>query len=141
MANHNTQLAPGVIAIWCLCPDVSKGGCSPGSAGTFACGEVLWPLPNALQVGELFLPVWYMDPSDPAACFSGFALLRYQATPALCSRTSDSALHCLENPGGIETLFFLSVSGLGEQMSCSEPCECFHLFFLSSYFQGSSFLA
>ena len=62
---------------------------------------------------------------------------------ALSSKTSDSALHCLQNPGGIETLSFPPIKGFGEQISCSDPCERFHYFslFLSSYFQGSAFLA
>ncbi|XP_049506125.1 uncharacterized protein LOC125936195 [Panthera uncia] len=55
-------------------------GCSLGSTGTFACGEGIWPLLNALQAEELLLPVWHMDPSDPTACFWGFTLFPHQST-------------------------------------------------------------
>ena len=62
---------------------------------------------------------------------------------ALSSKTSDPALHRLQNPGGLETLSFPPTSGFGEQISCSVPCECFHSssLFLSSYFWESALLA
>ena len=34
---------------------------------------------------------------------------------ALSSETSDSGLHCLYNPGGIETFSFLPVNGFGDR--------------------------
>ena len=37
---------------------------APGSTGTFACGETIWPLPNILQVEELLLPMW-QTPQTP----------------------------------------------------------------------------
>ena len=75
MANHNTQLVPGFTALGHLCPNTNKRGCSIGSPGTFACEEAVWPLPNALQAGELLLHLWYTDPSGPATCSWGFVLL------------------------------------------------------------------
>ena len=33
MANHSTQLAPGFTALWHLCANISKCGCSLGSTG------------------------------------------------------------------------------------------------------------
>ena len=77
---RHTQPVPGFIAFWHLCPNTSKRGCSLGSAGTFAYGETIWPLPSALQAGEPLLPMWHMDSSDPAACSWGFALLPHQST-------------------------------------------------------------
>ena len=63
------QLVPDFTALWCLCFKISKRGCSPGSAGTFACGEAIGPLPNALLTGELLLFAWPVDPLDFAVCF------------------------------------------------------------------------
>ena len=54
MANYNTYPAPGFTALWCLCPNTSKCGCSPGSTGNFTCQEAIETLPNALQAGEHF---------------------------------------------------------------------------------------
>ena len=68
VANHNTQLVPGFTILWHLCPNTSEHGYSLGFTGTFACGEAVWPLPNALHTGELLLPLWHTDCSDPAVC-------------------------------------------------------------------------
>ena len=80
MANHNTQPAPGVTTLCCLCPNTRKHVCSLGSPGTFTCEETIWPLPNALQAGEPLLPVWHTDSSIPTACSWGLALLADQST-------------------------------------------------------------
>ena len=40
MANHNTQPLPGFPALWAFCPNTSKHGCFPGSAGIFAYGRL-----------------------------------------------------------------------------------------------------
>ena len=68
MIKHNTHLVPGITAPWHFCYNTSKHGCSLGSAGTFAYGEAIWPLPNVLLAEKLPLPVWPMDPSDLTAC-------------------------------------------------------------------------
>ena len=44
---------------------------------------------------------------------------------ALISEPSESAFHCSENPGGIETLLFLPITGFGQQIYFSVPGECF----------------
>ena len=64
MAEHNIQPVPGFITPWCLCSNMSECGCSPGSVGTFACGETVQPLPNALVGGEPLLLLWPPDLSD-----------------------------------------------------------------------------
>ena len=64
-ANHNTQLVPGFTALWHLCPNTSKCGCSRGSACTFACAEAIGPLPNALQAGNCFSPCGTRTPHTP----------------------------------------------------------------------------
>lgn len=95
MTNHNAEPPPGFNTLWCLCLNNSKCGCSWGSAGTFAWGEAIWPLPNVLQVGEPLLPVWHTDPSDPAACSCGFALFPHQSTASHGAPEFLSLLHCL----------------------------------------------
>ena len=64
---HQVSLHPGVFV------PLRAILCSPGSAGTFACREAVWSLPNALIAGELLLPMWPVDPLDLAACSWGFA--------------------------------------------------------------------
>ena len=49
-----------------------------GLLGSFAYGEAVWLLPNALQAGETLIPVWDTGPSDCTACSWGFALLPHQ---------------------------------------------------------------
>ena len=65
VVNHNTELIPGFTTLWHLYPYTSKHGVSLGSTGTFACGEAVWPLPNALQAGELLLPCGTWTPQTP----------------------------------------------------------------------------
>ena len=65
VVNHNTELIPGFTTLWHLCPYTSKHGVSLGSTETFACGEAVWPLPNALQAGELLLPCGTWTPQTP----------------------------------------------------------------------------
>ena len=45
-----------------------------GVHGTFACGEAVQPLPNALLAEEQLLPMWPTDPSNLTACSQGFTL-------------------------------------------------------------------
>lgn len=91
-----------------------------------------------------------VDPSDCAACSWDSALLPTRAplsplgvtwAMALISETSDSVCHCLlkkkkkkrkKETGCIETLFFFSVSGFGNQFSCVLTCLCFHSFSLTT---------
>ena len=80
MANHNTQLAPGFAALWRLCPNTSKCGCSPGSTGTTACGETYGLYQMHSEQENHFSPYGTRTPSDPDACSWGFALLPYQNT-------------------------------------------------------------
>ena len=51
--------------ILALCPNTSKRSFSLRSTGTLACGNVIWPLPNALQGGELLLSMRHLEPSEP----------------------------------------------------------------------------
>ena len=142
MANHNTQLAEDFTALWHFPPNTSKCGCSPGSAGTFACGDAVWPLWNALQAGEPLRPEWHMDPSDWSACSWGFALLPHQRTTrhwalnvqALCSTVYRILVVLKPSP------VFPSMV-LGEQICCSVSWECFHsLSFSPATFGGVLFL-
>ena len=96
MADHDTQLAPCFTALWYLCPNTSKHNCYLGSAGTFVCGEVIWPLPNALQVGKLLLlPVAYGALRLHCLLVGIYPTSSPEHLKALSSETSDSALHCL----------------------------------------------
>ena len=47
---------------------------------TFACGEAVWPLPNALQGREPLLPVWPTDHLDLTAYSWGFTLFPHQSS-------------------------------------------------------------
>ena len=95
MVYHNIQLVPGFIPLWSHFPNPSKHGCSPGSAGNFAFGEALWPLPNGFQAGEPFLPI---AQGLLRRCCLHLGI-RPTSLPehhqALNSRTSDFVLHCL----------------------------------------------
>ena len=110
--------APRFTALCHLSPNTSKRVCPPGSTGTFAHGEAVWPLPNALQAGEPLLPVSPMDPSDPAACSWAFTPLPHQSTVRHRTQELQALLHCLYKPGGIETHSFLPIGGFGERVSC-----------------------
>ena len=110
--------APCFTALWHLSPNTSKRVCPPGSTGTFAHGEAVWPLPNALQAGEPLLPVSPTDPSDPAACSWAFTPLPHRSTVRHRTQELQAPLHCLYKPGGIETHSFLPIGGFGEQVSC-----------------------
>ena len=58
MVNCNTQLVPGFDALsQHLCSYPGERGGLMVTAGSFAQGEAVSPLPNALQAGELLLPV------------------------------------------------------------------------------------
>ena len=95
MANHNIQLAPGFAVLQCLCSNIGKHGCSPGSSRTFAHWEAIGPVPNALQSGELILLVAH-GPHQATLPASGihptFSLEHRQA---LSSEILDSVLHSL----------------------------------------------
>lgn len=67
-------LTPGFAAHSGIFVLVSVTLATLGSAGTFAFGEAIWPLLNALQAEELLLPLWSTDPSDCAACSWGIDL-------------------------------------------------------------------
>ena len=97
MANHNTRPLPGFIALWRLCASTSRCDCSPGSRGTFACGEAVWPLPHALRAGEPLLPVCVAHgPLRPCCLLLGICpIASPEHRQALSSGNSDSALHCL----------------------------------------------
>ena len=139
MTNHNTQLVPGFTIVWCLCPSTRKCGYSLGSAGTFACGEAIWPV-----LGELFHPLWHTDPSDPAVHSWGFALLPHQITTrhlavnfqTLCFTVYRILVASKPSP------FFPSIV-LGTRFLVQSP-QVFSLslslsLFLSSYVRGKSF--
>ena len=116
---NNTQPAPGFATLSHLCTNISKCDYSLRSAGTFSCGEYIWSLLNALQVGEPLLSMWYTDPSDYTACFWGFTLLPHQST----SKHWALKLHIFP-PLFIES-FFLPINGFREQISCSVLCRRF----------------
>ena len=61
---------------------------------------------------------------------------------ALSSRTADSVLHCLWNPGGIETLSCLPVNGFGNRFLVQSSASVFTLSFPFSptTFRGVLFL-
>lgn len=57
MVNSNTQGARVAALSGSLCSYTGKQGSSMMSIGSFAGGEAVSLLPNALQAGELLLPV------------------------------------------------------------------------------------
>ena len=133
LANHNTEPASGFIIPWCFCPNTRKRGCSPGSARTFAEGEAIWPLPNALQAGELLLPVWHMDPSTPLSAPGHPELRNFRRFALLCR------ILVVLKPSPFFPLVVLGNRFLVQ----SVPCKCFHSFslFLSNCFLGIVFPA
>ena len=79
VTNHNTQPVPGFTTLWCPCPNTSKCSCPSGSTETFAQREAVWPLPNALHIGEPLLQCDICTPQT-AACLWGFTLFPHRST-------------------------------------------------------------
>ena len=102
----------------------------------------MWPLSNALQAGKLLLHMWHTVPFGPCCLLLGISpTSSVEHHQALSSKTSDSVLQCLWNPGSIKALFLSPHQWFWEQISCSVPCECFHsLSFSPATFGGVLFL-
>ena len=58
-------------------------------------GQAIWPLPNALQAGELLLPVWHMGASNHCLLLGIHPASSAEHHQALNSKASDSVLYCL----------------------------------------------
>ena len=137
MANHNTQPAPAFAPLHVFFSNISKHGCSPGSAGTFASTKCT---PSR---GFTSPCVAHGPPPNCAACSWGFTLLPHQSTarhraqklPTLPSMVYQILVV-------IETFSFFPINGFGVQIFCAIPCECFHSFsFSAATFRRSAFLA
>ena len=143
MANHNIQSASGFTTLWHLCPNTSKHGCSLGSTGTFACGDAVWPLPNALKAGRLLLPCGTRTPQTPLPA-PGHSPRFLTGAPS-GTELRNFRLHFTVYTSLVvlkPTPFSPSVV-LGNRFLVESPASVFHSFSLlhSSYFQRSTFLA
>lgn len=124
MVQHNRKPAPGLTAL-SRHPHsyVSKLGNSMASARFFVPGDVVPPLPNALQAGDLLLPVQPWGSSDHL-CTPGFppsfprgALIKPPGTTLVMleiSETSNCALLFIKIFNSLPLSFFL-VNGLGKE--------------------------
>lgn len=140
MVNRNTQSPPRFAALTLhLCAYVDRCGGLMVPDGSFACGEAISCLLNALQAGEPLLPVQPRGSSDRVAHSWGSTLLPHWSTTSgwplklltLCSVNKKLAILKLSP--------FSPTSGLGVCFSSVFPCACFHSFSLGA-FKGSVFL-
>ena len=78
---NQTQPVPGFVALsWGLCSYTGEYGSLIVPTRSFARGEAISPLLNALQAGEPLLPVGPRGSSDRASCSWASALLPHQST-------------------------------------------------------------
>lgn len=128
MVNHNTTAdARFCCTLWSLCSSISKHGCCLGSARTFTHGR--WydfykthsKQRNYLSIYGTWTPQIVLP---TPGIWSTSSLVHHQAWS---SETPDSVLHCLQNPGGIETLSFLLSMIWGNRFIFPSPENVFTL--------------